>query len=81
MVTDEISKELCRFVIAGIGRDLVNAVGRLVKTLSRLIDGFRLAFYLYADGSFEYITNDGTGMAVRRGCATGPISDFDDLRS
>ena len=46
VVADEKSDQLRRFLVAGVGRYLVDAIRRLVEAFSRLVDAFGPALYL-----------------------------------
>ena len=65
MIADKVSQKGCRFFRAYILRNQVNAVGRLVETVSRRVDGGRTTFDLHPHRALENIANHGAWVAVR----------------
>ena len=82
VVANEEGDQFGRFPVARIGRDLVDAVGRLVEALARLVNSFRRAtLHLKADCPLGDISDYSAGMAVRLVCFSGRVADFNHGRA
>ena len=64
-ITNEIGEEFCGIFLAGIGRNLVNAIRGFVETLAGLVGGFGFVLHLRAESAFEHIDDDRTRATVR----------------
>ena len=82
MVANKEGDQFRRFLVTGIGRYLMDPVGRLVETLARLVNCLGGAtFHLKPDRPLGDISDDGAGMAVRLVCFSGSIIHFNHGRA
>ncbi|HEY9517105.1 MAG TPA: hypothetical protein VIQ74_15615 [Gemmatimonadaceae bacterium] len=77
MVTDECCDELRRLFRAGVGRNQMYAVRRLVERLAGVVDGFHISLRLSANRPLGHVADDGARMAMRRRRFAGSITHLD----
>ncbi len=79
MIADEGCEEVCGHGLACIGREQVNAVGRLVEAFANVVDLFFATFDLHPYGSLENVADDGAGVGVGLRVFAGTVANFNDV--
>jgi len=77
VIENEIPDELCWYLVAGVSRCHMKAVGSLVEDFTGFVGGFGLAHDLLVERPFDNIADDRAGMTVRWGRLPWVVADLD----